>query len=433
MKGFDHIRLPEHNAAPSHPGHEQFLAAHLKLLQNTGLLRILTEAEPVAHGKILINKREFLNFASNDYLGLCGHASIARAAIRCIEKYGIGSGASRLLSGTHPLHCRLEERIAEFKGTERAVLFNTGYAANTGLIPAISSGSDIIFSDELNHASIIDGTRLSKARVEVYRHGDVEHLEHLIHNNACSGGRKFVVTDSVFSMDGDIAPLKEILELCNECDAILIVDDAHGTGVLGRRGRGALEFAEIESDRIIQMGTLSKAAGCYGAFVAGSGELASYLVNTARSFIYSTSLPPSVAASGIESLRIMENGSSGRRKTLWKNRKHLCNGLQSMGYDTMESATPIIPVAAGDEKTVLELSSRLLDQGIFAPAIRPPTVPEGMCRIRFTVTAAHKRKDIDYVLQCMSDIKSVQGSVRSRGSGALTADLSCLGQGLPGI
>jgi 8-amino-7-oxononanoate synthase len=373
----------------------------LKELKKKCLLRKLICFESSNKSKLSINGQSYINFSSNDYLNLSKHPEIIKAAMIALEKYGIGSGASRLLSGTYAPHKKLEERIARFKKTEAALVFNTGYAANTGIIPAMTGADTVIFSDELNHASIIDGVRLSKAEVKIYRHRDVNHLEALLKKSLSRRAikRRLIITDTVFSMDGDIAPLKDIVFLCKKYGAMLMIDDAHATGVLGRTGRGGLEYFGIQADEIIQMGTLSKAFGCFGAFVAGSRDLVDLLVNKARSFIYSTSLPPAIAEACIKAIEIVDSGSQNLRKKLWKNRQRLYQGLKNLGYDTLNSETPIIPLLAGDVKKALKIGDYLRRERIFAPAIRPPTVPEGKCRIRFSVTAAHTDEDIDLVLE----------------------------------
>jgi len=371
-------------------------------LKRKKLLRKLIYLGSSRGSKISINGEDYINFSSNDYLGLSRHPEIIKSAIAALKKYGLGSGASRLLSGSYIPHKRLEERIAEFKKTETALVFNTGYAANTGIIPAIASEGWTILSDEFNHASIIDGCRLSKAQVKIYKHRDVNHLRELLKG---SPNNKLIVTDTVFSMDGDIAPLSDIVFLLRNVsptkkyNTMLMIDDAHGTGVLGRGGRGGLEHFGLEGEDIIQMGTLSKALGSFGAFVAGSRGLMEYLTNRARSFIYSTSLPPAVAEAGRKAIDIVDSNSNNLRKRLWKNRERLYNGLKDLGYDTMGSETPIIPILIGDVKKTLALSSYLYENKIFAPAIRPPTVPEGRCRIRFSVTSRHTDDDIDFLLE----------------------------------
>jgi len=387
-------------------GFETF-AEELRCLEQRNLLRDLPLTESCRGSKILINGQEFLNFSSNDYLGLSGHPRIMEAAVRAVNKYGFGSGGSRLLSGTHAPHRRLEERIAEFKKTEAALVFNTGYAANTGIIPAVAGKEAEIFSDELNHASIIDGVRLSGAGVNIYRHKDMNHLEDLLREKSkCrAAARRLIVTDTVFSMDGDIAPLEDIVMLSRRYDALLMIDDAHATGVIGKTGRGGLEHFGIRPEHVIQMGTLGKAAGCFGAFVAGGKDLIRLLINRARSFMYSTSLPPAVCEACIMAIDIIDSDSGDLRKRLWENRQRLYNGLSQLGFDTLESETPIIPVMAGDAENALEIGKHLYRNKIFAPAVRPPTVPEGRCRIRFSVTAAHSDDEIDGVADVMGRIR----------------------------
>jgi 8-amino-7-oxononanoate synthase len=379
----------------------------LKQLKNKNLLRKLTCIESSHDSEISINGQTYIDFSSNDYLGLSNHPEIIKTAAAALKKYGFGSGASRLLSGTCSPHVNLEERIAKFKKTEAALVFNTGYAANTGTIPAIAGADALIFSDELNHASIVDGTRLSKADVAVYRHKDVNHLESLLKKSIKrrSVRRRLIITDTIFSMDGDIAPLKDVASLCERYGSLLMIDDAHSTGVLGKTGRGGLEHFGIKADNIIQMGTLSKAAGCYGAFVAGNRDLIDLLVNKARSFIYSTSLPPAVCEAGIKAIDIIESGPERLRKLLWRNRQRFFEGLKNIGCDTLGSETPIIPVLTGDAKNALRIGRHLYKHHIFAPAIRPPTVPEGRCRIRFSITAGHTDEDIDRALEKLSKFK----------------------------
>jgi glycine C-acetyltransferase len=356
--------------------------------------------------KISIRGQNFINFSSNDYLNLSNHPEIIKATVTALKKGVFGSGASRLLSGTYTSHIELERRIARFKKTQAALVFNTGYAANTGVIPAIAGENSVIFSDELNHASIIDGIRLSKADVRIYRHRDINHLESLLRKSTRKKtvAQRLIITDTVFSMDGDLAPLRDLITLSQRYGAILMLDDAHGTGVLGKTGRGALEHFNIAVDNIIQMGTLSKAIGCFGAFIAGRKELIDFLVNRARSFIYSTSLPPAVCEACIKSIDIIDSKSDGLRKRLWKNRQRLFEGLNRIGFNTLDSQTPIIPVLIGSVNAALKMGRYLYKNKIFAPAIRPPTVPEGKCRIRFSVTAAHTEEDIDLVLEKLNKL-----------------------------
>ncbi|BCB95846.1 putative 8-amino-7-oxononanoate synthase [Dissulfurispira thermophila] len=367
----------------------------IERLRHDNLFRHIKDRGPICPpARILINNIEYINFSSNDYLGLSNHPSIIEAANKAIEKYGLGAGASRLLSGGTELHATLEKKIAEFKGSDAALIFNSGYTANISAIPVLASEGDIIFSDELNHASIIDGCRLSKAKKVIYRHRDVEHLSELIKKE--HGKRKMVITDTVFSMDGDIAPLKEISDICTQHDAILYIDDAHGTGVLGS-GRGALTHFGIKpTPQIIQMGTFSKALGSYGAFIAADKNVIQWLINTARGFIYSTALPACVIAASLEALNIVQNDLS-LIKNLWQNREMLFKGLMDLGFYTINSETPIIPIVVGDTNTTLKFSELLMHHNIYAPAIRPPTVK--VPRIRVSVTAAHTEEDINKLLK----------------------------------
>jgi 8-amino-7-oxononanoate synthase len=379
----------------------------LKDLKNKSLLRTFTCNESPQGPSITIKGKAYLNFSSNDYLNLSGHREIVKAAIVSLYKNGVGSGSSRMLSGTLAPHVLLEQLIARFKNTQKALVFNSGYTANTGIIPVIADADSIIFSDELNHASISDGARLSKAKIKIYRHRDMSHLEDLLKKATKDKSikRSVIVTDTVFSMDGDITPLKSIYKLSREYGALLMIDDAHGTGVLGKTGRGALEHFGTKDSNIIQMGTLSKAAGCFGAFVTGKRSLMDILVNRSRSFIYSTALPPAVASASAMALHILSTSSSRLRQRLWSNRERLLKGLTELGYDTMGSETPIIPILTGDAKTTVRVGKYLYRNYIYAPAIRPPTVQENKCRIRFSVTAAYTNDDIDNVIECLRKYK----------------------------
>lgn len=375
----------------------------LKELKKKGLFRTLRRIDSAQGPTVKIDGREVILLASNNYLGLANHPRVKEAAIRAIERYGFGSGASRLISGNMSLHEELEERIAKFKGTESALLFNSGYTANTGIIPAVVGKGDFIYSDELNHASIIDGCRLSRANIRIYPHKDIDTLERLSKKDK---GRKLIITDTIFSMDGDIAPLKDIYYLAQKYSAIFMVDEAHATGVLGKRGRGAVEYFGLRNKDIIQMGTLGKALGSFGAYAAGSKELITYLRNKVRTFIYTTSLPPPVAAAAIEAIKIIEDDKS-LIKRLWDNRKMLVDGLNSSGFNTMGSQTPIVPILLGDAKKALRVAHALFEEGIYAPAIRPPTVPEGESRIRTTVMAIHTKDDIEKALRAFEKIKII--------------------------
>jgi 8-amino-7-oxononanoate synthase len=371
----------------------------LKILKENRLFREIKDRASPQGSKIKLGGREYVNFSSNDYLGLANHPYIINEVKKALDEYGSGSGASRLLSGGSILHKELEDKTAQFKETESALVFNSGYAANSGIIPAITDKDDMIFSDELNHASIIDGCRLSKAKTVIYRHKDLSHLEDLIRKEDAKN--KIVITDTVFSMDGDIAPLAGIYDICKKNNAILYIDDAHGTGVLGN-GRGTLSHFNIKPEPwVIQMGTFSKALGSFGAFVTGNREVIEWIQNTARSFIFSTALPSCVIAASIAALELIKNDSELIKK-LWENRDRAASDIKDSGYDIMGSETPIIPLKTGNVEDTLRISRHLYEKGLFAPAIRPPTVIEP--RIRITVTASHTNNDIERLIMTLREV-----------------------------
>ena len=387
-----------------------FITEEIENLKGSALYRTLRTIEGAQGPRVKIDGKEVILLCSNNYLGLADHPGLKEAAVKAIEKYGVGSGASRLVSGTMGLHQELEERIARFKGTEAALVFNSGYTANVSVIPALVGRGDTVFSDKLNHASIIDGCVLSRAEFKRYPHKDMEALERLLvgaygHTPLLlKNQRCLIVTDSVFSMNGDIAPLPEIIELAQRYGAMVMVDDAHATGILGDTGKGSLEYFGLKSDDdIIQMGTLGKALGTFGAYIAGSRELIDYLINKARGFIFSTSLPPSVLGSSIAAIDLVEDEPS-LRQALWEKTWYLKKGLESIGFDTMGSETPIIPVFVGDAGKTMEFSRRLMDEGIFVSGIRPPTVPEGRSRLRATVMASHSYDDLDRAIEAFSKV-----------------------------
>ena len=392
-----------------------FFKEELDKLKASGLYRTLRTIEGPQGPRVGMDGKEVILLCSNNYLGLADHPRLKEAAIAAVEKYGVGSGASRLVSGTMELHHELEERIARFKGTEAALLLNSGYTANTSVIPALVGKGDIVFSDKLNHASIIDGCILSRAEFKRYPNKDVEGLERLLKvasdqwsvvgssssRFTVHGSRALIVTDSVFSMDGDIAPLPEILSLAKKYGAMVMVDDAHATGILGKAGKGSLEHFGLDEENVIQMGTLGKALGTFGAYIAGSRELIDFLINKARGFIFSTSLPPSVLASAIAAIDLIDK-EPGLMQALWEKTWYLKNGLDSLGFDTMGSETPIIPIFVGDAGKTMEFSRKLLDEGVFVSGIRPPTVPEGKSRLRATVMATHSYEDLDRAIEAFS-------------------------------
>lgn len=367
------------------------------------LLRRLMPVQSYDGPRVMINGKSMLLMCSNDYLGLANHPALSEAACAAMKRYGFGSGASRLVSGSSALHHELERRLALFKGTEAALVLNSGYAANTGIIPAIVGSEDVVLSDSMNHASIVDGCRLSKAVVQVYRHKDVAHVEEILKNSVhCR--RKLIITDGVFSMDGDIAPLPELVSLAEKYGAILMLDDAHATGVLGKTGKGTMEHFGLATGVHIQMGTLGKALGSFGAYAAGDQELIDLLINRSRSFIYSTALPPAVCAASIAALDIVKNDPD-RRARLWRNCERFVAGLKTLGIATGESETPIIPIVIGDSARALNVAEKLFECGIYAIAIRPPTVPEGTARIRMTLMATHSDQDVDFVLDALGKLR----------------------------
>jgi glycine C-acetyltransferase/8-amino-7-oxononanoate synthase len=368
----------------------------LKQLEAAHLLRRLRLVESATGPTVTLAGRPVILMASNDYLGLAAHPRLKRAAIEAIEQYGVGAGASRLISGTLPPHVELESALARFKRAEAALTFGSGYLANIGLIPALVRPRNLILADRLCHASLLDGCRLSGADFRVYRHRDVAHLESQLRRRA-AGRTTLIVTDGVFSMDGDVAPLPDLLALAERYEARLLVDDAHGTGVMGMQGRGTLEHFGIEARLPYHMGTLGKALGTAGAYVVGPKSFVTYTLNTARSFIFTTAPPPAIAAATVAALELLR-AEPERRARLRENREYFHAGLKALGFRLPDTVTPIIPILIGDVDTTLAMADRLLARGIYAPAIRPPTVPKDTSRIRTTVTAEHTREHLDQAL-----------------------------------
>ena len=363
------------------------------------LLRKLLVVEPGEGSGLVIDGKRVVNLSSNNYLGLSNHPRLKEASIRAIERYGAGAGASRLISGHTNIIKELEERIAGFKSTEAALVFGSGYLANIGIIPSIAGEGDVIVADRLNHASIFEGCRISRARLLIYKHKDTNQLEEILKRySSCK--RRLVITDGLFSMDGDIAPLKDIVSIAKRYGAMVMIDDAHATGVLGKSGRGTMEYLGIKDGVDIQMGTLSKAIGCYGGYVAGNRSLIDYLINRARSFIFTTALPPAIAAAAIAAFDIIEE-MPWLRERLWENRGYYFKAVTGLGLDTGMSESQIIPIMIGDEKRGLEFSERLLELGVYAPVIRPPTVPKGKTRIRTSIMATHTKEEIDTGLEAL--------------------------------
>lgn len=360
--------------------------------------RTIKTYEPLDAVRVKCNDSEYIMMASNNYLGLTHDARVQQAAMQAIQRYGTGSGGARLTSGSFPLFKELEKALANFKGTEQSLVFNTGYMANVGTITALMNKHSVIISDELNHASIIDGCRLSGAHIERYKHKDVEHVEYILKNY--KSAYKMIITDGVFSMDGDIAPLDRLYELSKEYNALLMVDDAHATGVIGN-GRGTAHHFGL-TDVDVQLGTLSKALGSVGGYVAGRKELIEYLINYSRSFIFSTALSPTDIGAALEALRIVRDEPSVV-DTLRDNTMYMAHKLQAMGIDC-DDETPIFPIVVGENDRALTLARELEERGIIITAIRPPTVPVGESRLRMTVTAVHSKKQLDYVAQTLHEL-----------------------------
>jgi 8-amino-7-oxononanoate synthase len=379
-----------------------FLQTELESLRIKGLYRSLRCVESDQGPTLLIGGREVINFSSNNYLGLANHPTLREAAKGAIDRYGCGSGASRLISGNMTLHEELESKIAELKGTEAALVFNSGFQANTGVIPVLVAAGDVILSDALNHASIIDGCRLARAKTVVYEHGDLDELERGL-KNSLPNSRKLIVTESLFSMDGDEAPLMDIVSLAEKYGAMVMVDEAHATGVYEPNGAGIVAKLGLGERVLVQMGTLGKALGGFGAYIAGSKALRELLINRCRSFIFTTSLPPSVMAMAIAAIDLIEQEPQ-RRQTLWKNCQLLRGALKSLGYSIGTSRSQILPLMIGDAKQCMKLSEDLLQRGVFAQGIRPPTVPPGTSRLRITLMAAHTREHIQQALRVFEEV-----------------------------
>ncbi|MDP1853139.1 MAG: 8-amino-7-oxononanoate synthase [Candidatus Omnitrophota bacterium] len=387
-----------------------YLKKELEELEGEGLFRDLRLLDGPQEAKVIIGKKQLINLCSNNYLGLSNNEQLKKAAIGAVKEYGVGSGASRLICGNMLLHKKLEERIARFKKTESALVFNSGYSANLGVITSLVGKGDAVFSDRLNHASIVDAALLSGAEFKRYPHRDMEKLETLL---KCSSNfrRRLIVSDSVFSMDGDLAPLLQLVSLAKKYDSLLYIDEAHATGVLGKKGRGALEYFGVEeNDFIIQMGTLSKAIGSFGAYVCGVKTLIDYLINRARAFIYTTALPVCVCASSIAALDIIE-GDCLLRDKLREKIKFFRDNLRSFGFSVSNDPTPIIPLLIGDAGRAMEFSRRLFEEGVFVQGIRPPTVPKGSSRLRITIMATHEEKDLCYASGRIANVAKGMGLI----------------------
>ncbi len=381
----------------------QWLQDEINNLQESGLYnRIRTLSSPQGPWLIVDGKRA-LNFCSNNYLGLANHPKLVQAAKEAVEKYGVGPAAVRTIAGTMDLHVELERRLAAFKGVEAAITFQSGFNANLGTIPALVGKGDVIFSDELNHASIIDGCRLSGAQIVRYNHCDVADLEKALHQYRASYPHALVVTDGVFSMDGDMAPLDRIYEVCQKYDVILMVDDAHGEGVLGRGGRGIVDHFGLHGKVDIEVGTLSKAFGVVGGAVAGNPIVVEWLRQRGRPFLFSSAMTVPDTAACLAALDILEQSTELVDK-LWENTRYFKTEMKRLGFDTGNSVTPITPVMLGEAPLAQEFSRQLFENGVFAMAIGFPTVPRGKARIRVMISAAHTHDDLDYGLEAFARV-----------------------------
>jgi glycine C-acetyltransferase/8-amino-7-oxononanoate synthase len=367
------------------------LSARLDELKELGLHRRMRMVSGPQGPRVVLDGKPVLLLCSNNYLGLADHPRVREAAADAAMRWGVGAGASRLVSGTMTIHRRLEERLAEFESCDACVLFGSGYLANAGIIGALAGPGEVVFSDELNHASIVDGCRLARADVFVYDHGDVEHLEWGLRQAGERGA--LIVTDGVFSMDGDVAPLPEIVELARDHDVRVMVDEAHGTGAVGPRGRGAVADAALEGEIDVIVGTLGKALGSYGAYACCSPELATWLTNSARTLIFSTAPPPPAVAGALAALELLVE-EPRRVERLQRNARVLREELAREGWDTAGSSTQIMPLIVGDAHNALRMAEAAIERGVFAQAIRPPTVPDGMSRLRVAVMASHGRDEL---------------------------------------
>jgi len=390
----------------------QYVSDQLRELRTKGVapkLRVLEgEQKPVC----TFDGREVINLASNNYLGLTTHKALRKAAVEAAKKYGAGAGAVRTIAGTMQLHMQLEEQIAKFKNVEACVVFQSGFTANAGTVAAVLGKEDLIVSDELNHASIIDGARLSRATIQVFKHKDVKDCERILQEHASFPGKKLIITDGVFSMDGDIAPLPELCTLAEKYDCIMMVDDAHSSGVLGRNGRGTIDHFDCHGRVHIQVGTLSKAIGVMGGYVCGSRELIDFLYLRARPFLFSTSHPPAVTAACIAAFSLLDSPAGEKLvKKLWKNTKTFKRELKKRGFQFKASETPIVPIHVGDAAKAFEFSNKLFEAGVFAPAVGYPTVAEGKARLRAIVSAGHKNEQLMKAADILAEVAKPLGIV----------------------
>ncbi len=373
-----------------------FVEEEIAALKEKGLFRLPRVLEGEQRARAVFDKKALVNLSSNNYLGLATHPKLREAAKRAVDDFGVGSGAVRTIAGTMALHVELERKLARFKKTEAALVFQSGFTANAGTVSCLLGREDVIVSDQLNHASIIDGARLSRAEIKVFPHRDVDAMRKLLEESK-DARRVLVITDGVFSMDGDIAPLPDVVRVAKEYGAITMVDDAHASGVLGSNGRGTVDHFGLHGQVDIQVGTLSKAIGCLGGYVAGSRALIEYLLQRGRPILFSTSHPPAVTAVAIAALDILESEPELIER-LWSNARFFKKGLQGLGFNTGISETPITPAIVGDGALAMKLSDRLFEEGVFAQGLAYPTVPVGAARVRTIVTAEHTEGDLSFAL-----------------------------------
>jgi glycine C-acetyltransferase len=390
----------------------QYVSETLQDLRTKGVapkLRVLDgEQKPVC----IFDGREVINLASNNYLGLTSHKALRKASIEAVRKLGVGAGAVRTIAGTMKLHMELEEQIARFKQVEACVVFQSGFTANAGTVSAVLGKEDLIISDELNHASIIDGARLSKATIKVFKHKDVSECERILQEHSSFPGKKLIITDGVFSMDGDIAPLPDLCDLAEKYNCIMMIDDAHSSGVLGRNGRGTVDHLGCHGRVHIQVGTLSKAIGSMGGYVCGSRDLIDFLYLRARPFLFSTSHPPATAAACQAAFTLLDSAEGEKLvNKLWANTKFFKRELKKRGFEFKVSETPIIPIHVGDAAKAFEFSKKLFDAGVFAPAVGYPTVAEGKARLRAIVSAAHNREHLMKAANTLAEVAKLLGIV----------------------
>jgi glycine C-acetyltransferase len=385
-----------------------YLTEQLAELERQGLAIHPRTLEGPTGARARFDGRDVINLASNNYLGLANHPRMNAAAAEAAARFGAGSGAVRTIAGTMSMHLELEERFAAFKHADEALMFQSGFTANAGTVAAILGKEDVIVSDRLNHASIIDGARLSRAEIKVFEHRDADHADSLLAETKRAGRRQLLITDGVFSMDGDIAPLPALVEVAEKHGAIMMIDDAHASGVLGTAGAGTVDHFGLHGRVDIQVGTLSKAIGVLGGFIAGAHELIEWLVNRGRPFLFSTSAPPAVVAACLEALDIIHD-EPDRLERLWANTRSFKAGLHDLGFDTGDSETPITPVITGDEVKTQAFARRLFEEGVFTPAIVFPTVATGRARVRTIVTADHTSADLEQALDAFARVGAELG------------------------